>query len=206
MADWTRRAFDGIGVTQSPPGKHLSVLQDRYGGTVILCLDVSGSMYGVLHQAVDGARRFVAEALAARYRVGLILWHHGVQQYVAPQPRGDAVLATLAQAHANGGNDIVPTLEIGLRDLGPLAGDRVMAIFGDGDLGDQNRAIDKARELTARGIRIIVRGLGEHAAALLNAIATEGTESSLVTSGGDLSAGISSMAKAVTGIRRGGSG
>jgi von Willebrand factor type A domain len=203
MADWIRRSFDGIGVTQSPPGPSLSVLQERYGGTVLLCIDVSGSMHGRrLQLAVAGAETFVADAVRAGYRVGLILWHHGIAGYVPASAGAGDVRSGLQRAFASGGNDIVPTLQIGLRDLGPLKGDRVMAIFGDGDLGPPAPAIAAAREVAALGIRIIVRGLGEHAASGLNAIATEGTESSLVTGESGVSAGISSMIGSVTALSR----
>jgi Mg-chelatase subunit ChlD len=75
MADWIRRPFSSPGLTQIPPGRHLRALQDRFGGgTVMLCIDVSGSMDGKpILEAVRGARTFVDEAVEARYRVGVLL-------------------------------------------------------------------------------------------------------------------------------------
>ncbi|HEY6793022.1 MAG TPA: hypothetical protein VI365_37510, partial [Trebonia sp.] len=64
MASWIRRSFTSPGLTQIPPGPHLGKLQGKYGGgTVMLCIDVSGSMDGrPLTEAVRGARTFVVEA------------------------------------------------------------------------------------------------------------------------------------------------
>ena len=46
MATWIRRPFDAPGLTQIPPGPHVRAVQGRFGGTVMLCIDVSGSMSG----------------------------------------------------------------------------------------------------------------------------------------------------------------
>ena len=195
-ATWIRRDFAAIGVTQSPPGKHLDRLQQRYSGKVLLCIDVSGSMYGnPLVQAVAGGRKLIDEAVAAGYEVGLVLWHHDVDAYVPLSPKPGAVERALAAARSTGGNDITPTLRIGIRDLGGLTGDRVMAIFGDGDIGPVGKAKRAAKEAADLGIRIIVRGLGDHAARQLQQIATEHDEQVMVRSAADVSAGIASMAK-----------
>jgi Mg-chelatase subunit ChlD len=200
-AAWIRRDFGAVGVTQSPPGRHLNRIQQRYGGRVLLCIDVSGSMMGTpLAQAVAGGRKLISEAVAAGYQVGLILWHHGVDAYVPLDPEPGAVEAALAAAHSHGGNDILPTLRIGIRDLGGHTGDRVMAIFGDGDIGPVPPAQQAAKEAAALGIRIIVRGLGEHAARQLRHIATEADEDTMVRSASEVSAGIASMARQL-GIR-----
>ncbi|GFJ86592.1 vWA domain-containing protein [Phytohabitans rumicis] len=124
MSDWIRRPFAGIGLTQCPPGRHLRKLQERYGGSVLLCIDVSGSMACAdggartrLQHAVAGAERFVAEALAAHYAIGLVLWHHQVAGFV-PLTRDPApVLTALRSAVAAGGNDVTHTLRLGMREL-----------------------------------------------------------------------------------------
>ena len=42
----------------------------------MLCIDVSGSMDGKpILEAVRGAKTFVAEAVEARYKVGVMLWN-----------------------------------------------------------------------------------------------------------------------------------
>lgn len=213
MPDWIRRPYTGIGLTQSPPGRHLSALQARFCGSVLLCIDVSGSMACAddgartrLAHACAGAERFVAEALAANYATGLILWHHNVAGFVPLTRDAAPVLAALRSAVASGGNDITHTLTLGMRELAGRTGDRVLAIFGDGDIGPVQPSLVLAKKAHADGIRIIVRGLGEHAAAALGAIASDPAETAVVASIDGLATGISSMVASMTALgRRGGS-
>ena len=82
------------------------MLQGRFGGTVMLCIDVSGSMDGPpILEAVRGARQFVAEAVAAHYGVGVMLWNTRVEAVCEPSPDGKAALRLLAPVdRARGGN------------------------------------------------------------------------------------------------------
>lgn len=198
MTDWIRRPFDAVGVTQHKPGRHLAALQEPLLGKVILCIDVSGSMLGrPLAEAVRGAHEFVDQAVAARYRVGLILWHHGVALSVPLSGDPKAVRAGLRGAIASGGNDIIPTLRIGIATLGGLTGDRVLAVFGDGDIGPVGPAVAAAQEAAALGIRIVVRGLGSYAASALAQIATGDTESAEIAGNADIASGIAGMASSL---------
>lgn len=210
MADWVRRNYDAIGVTQTPPGPYLPAVQDPYLGKVILCIDVSGSMALVsrgrtqLDWAVAGAERFVQEAFDAAYKVGIVLWHHGVHHFEPLTRDPKLVLKALRSARSSGSNNITPTLRLGIAELGHLPGDRVMAIFGDGDIGPVGPAKAVAKQAAALGIRIIVRGLGDHAARELARIATE-TGDDTIRTAADIESGIASMVAAVTrrGKRRG---
>jgi Mg-chelatase subunit ChlD len=198
MTDWIRRSFDAVGVTQHKPGRHLAALQEPHLGKVILCIDVSGSMHGSpLREAVRGAREFVSQAVTARYRVGLILWHSSIALTVPVSADPKQVYAALDRASSGGGNDVTPTLRAGITALGNLTGDRVLAVFGDGDIGPVQPAVSAAREAAALGIRIIVRGLGSHATAALSKIATEGIESSEITGNTGIATGIAAMASAL---------
>lgn len=205
MGSWIRARFDGIGLTQSPPGPHLKALQARFGGTVLLCIDVSGSMSGEpLRQAVAGGQRFLAEAHDAHYRCGLVLWSNEVNLFLDPDTPRNLVAARLQEARICGGTDIVATLRLGLRVLGPIEGDRVMCIFGDGDLGNRSAAIALARELCAMGVRIVVRGLGPGATEALSALTCPGErdDRQLIEDVGGIAAGIASMAAGLTAGRR----
>lgn len=202
MTDWIRRNYDGIGPTQYPAGPHLAAVQEPYLGKVVLCIDVSNSMYGRhLELAVAGARRFVAEAIEANYQVGLILWNHSVHRNVALSGDSRQLLKTLDRARSCGGTNVTPALRLGTEQLGDLTGDRVLAIFGDGDIGPVKAALAAARDAKARGIRIIVRGLGRHAAAELSRIATDLNDDPLIPSGDAIEAGLASMARHLT-LRR----
>lgn len=202
MTDWVRRSFDSLGPTQSPPGRHLDRLQDRYMGKVLLCLDVSGSMLEYdgtrqtrLQRAVAGARRFVDEAVTAHYQVGLILWDHGVHQFVPIAVEPDATLRALAKARIAGGTALTPALRRGIRDLRGRPGDRVLAIFSDGELADERQAEEAARDAAGHGIRILARGLGRDAARCLERITTEGRGGEIeVSTPADIEASIAGMA------------
>lgn len=203
MSAWIRREYSGIGVTQYRPGPYLRQVQEPYQGKVVLCIDVSGSMSlgeGLrtrLEEAQRGARTFVREALAAHYQVGLILWHHSVAAHVALATDPGKLEKVLRSARAGGGNDIVPTLRLGIEEMGHLTGDRVMAIFGDGDLGPVKPAVQAAREVARHGIRIVTRGLGHSSAGKLAKIATADAPVEAIEPGA-IASGIAAMVKAVT--------
>jgi hypothetical protein len=203
MSSWVRRRFDGIGLTQAPPGPHLAALQARYGGTVLLCIDVSYSMSGEpLRQAVRGGTTFLDEAAKAHYHTGLVLWSDKVDRFVPPNTPLNDVRSALATASIRGGTMLAPTLRLALTELGPLTGDRVLCIFSDGGIGDQREATTLARELCAKGIRAIVRGLGDHVAGSLSTLACPGDEDEnrVIDDVADIDTGIASMA---TGLSRG---
>lgn len=201
-SSWVRRRFDAVGLTQSPPGPHLAALQEKHGvdgGTVLLCIDVSGSMAGKrLRLAIAGGEQFLREAIAAQYSSGLVLWNTGVHKYVRPDPAGARALSTLGRAHSWGGTDLVPCLKLAKKVLGPLDGDRVLCIFSDGGFGHRGRCRQLARELCAMGVRIVVRGLG--AGRALADLACPGCPDNqqVITNADAIGMGIASMAANLT--------
>ncbi len=201
-AGWTRKSFSSDGVTEHPVGPHFQRLRSRFGGAVILALDVSGSMQGDrIKKAVKGCQRFIDEAVDAGYQVGVILWHHDVEGVEPPGSSPKAAQSLLSRAVAAGGNNAVPFLTLAHRQLMAIdVGDRVVAIFGDGDLGDRRTAESKAAELTSDNIRILTCGLGEGSAQELAAISTETVAPRTATSE-NLADSIASMAQGL--IRRG---
>ncbi|MCX4090758.1 vWA domain-containing protein [Nocardia sp. alder85J] len=177
MNTWIRRDFDSAGLTHYPVGPYLAAIQRRFGGVVLLCIDVSGSMSGKpLASAVRGAKTFAEEAVAAYYEVGVTLWHHAIAASIAPTRDLAPVFGLLDAAAASGGNEINPTLDAAhdlLRARDPRL-DRVVVIFGDGDLGGKReQALAKAAAMRADDIRIITVGLGDAAARALDEISTE---------------------------------
>lgn len=208
MSSWMRSNFDdGIGLTQSPPGKYLEVLQRQYGGTVLLCIDVSNSMDGKpLRQAIKGGEQFLHEAVDVYYKCGLVLWNHTVDKYVAPDARHGRVLSTLRHAKSSGlGTDLVPTLRLAKKLFTSMPGDRVLCVFGDGDIGNRRIAVRLARELCAMGVRIVVRGLGAGATAQLDQLLCPGVPaevSQVIKDVNSIESGIASMAAGLTAMRR----
>jgi Mg-chelatase subunit ChlD len=210
MADWIRRSFSSPGLTKIPPGRHLGALQARYGGgTVMLCIDVSGSMDGrPILEAVRGARTFVDEAVQARYKVGVMLWNTDVAALAEPTEDGSAARRLLDRTKgASGGTSLLSPLIRCHQILDQFKGrgqDRVVAIFGDGDLGPRERVLAKVAEMKAEDIRFVTRGLGRTAGQAFAEVS--GDEQPSVEVGGvdDLAEGIAAMATSLrpTGARR----
>jgi Mg-chelatase subunit ChlD len=169
VASWVRREFGAVGVTQYRPGRHLRAIQDHLCGAALLCIDVSGSMYGApMRAAVEGGLDFLDEAEQAGYRCGLILWHHGVADYLPTTTPSAKVRARLRAARAGGENDLVPALHVAIKELGPMRGDRVVCVFGDGDVGPERPVEREAARARGMGIRFVVRGLGSSASRCLS--------------------------------------
>jgi uncharacterized protein (DUF58 family) len=208
LTNWIRRTYDGIGPTQYPAGPYLRAVQEPYVGKVFLCIDVSGSMLESaggrtrLDRAVAGARQFVQEASGAGYDVGLILWDTGIHGFVPLSSTPEPVLHALDEADIGGGTNVTPALKRGTHELESLTGDRVLAIFGDGDVGPVKPAVAAAREAAARGIRIVVRGLGEDSARSLSRIATDAAADAVIDRTEKIEHGIASMALSLRRNRR----
>ena len=196
MAGWIRRPFSAPGLTQIPPGPKLRMLQGRFGGTVMLCIDVSGSMDGPpILEAVRGARQFVAEAVAAHYGVGVMLWNTRVEAVCEPSPDGKAALRLLAPVdRARGGNYLLTPLEHCHQILVRFTGDRLVALFGDGDLTPKPEVLAKVAEMKAENIRFVTRGLGPYAAREFGEITDEEPSSATIADVADLAEGIADMA------------
>lgn len=193
--DWIRKAYDSAGLTQYPVGTHLGALQARFGGAVVLCIDVSGSMSGSpLGQAIVGSKLFVAEALQNHYDAGVLLWDTGIQAAVAPTSDRSVLDAALQAARAGGGTNVLPALLRAEQLLEGRSGDRVIAIFGDGDLGDASGALREATRLAGLGIRVITCGLGDASAEQLGAISTETADGPRVAQSGGIAEAIAGMA------------
>ena len=197
---WIRRSYTAPGLTQIPPGPHLRSVQERFGGTVMLCIDVSGSMVGApLAEAVRGAAQFVAEAVAAHYRVGAILWDDGVAAVAEPTASGLTAHGVLDAALIRGGTNLLPGLTRCHQVLRGFTGDRVVALFGDGDLGPQRvEVLALVAVMKAENIRFVTRGLGSRAAQVFGEISDEDPASSTVAEVGDLADAIADMAGALT--------
>jgi Mg-chelatase subunit ChlD len=205
VPDWIRRSFTSAGLTQIPPGPHLAALQDKYGGgTVMLCLDVSYSMDGKpLREAVRGAHEFVLEAVAARYKVGVLLWASSVIDYSEPSLDEKPALTLLEGAKAQGGTNLLPALELTHQVLDRFKSDpdRVVAVFGDGALGPRDRVLEKAARMKSEDIRFVTRGLGHRSAREFAELASEQDAGVEVGGVDDLAESIAAMA---TGLKGGG--
>jgi uncharacterized protein (DUF58 family) len=174
----------------------MRALQGRFGGTVMLCIDVSGSMHGApIREAVRGAGDFVAEALAAHYNVGVMLWNHRVEAVCEPTADGSDARALLAAVTgARGNNNLLIALVHCHQILDRFTGDRVVALFGDGDLTPKPDVLVKVAQMKSENIRFVTRGLGVFAAQEFGEISDEEPSSSAIDSVADLADSIADMA------------
>lgn len=149
-------------ITQYPPGNFL----EKYNllRVIILCIDCSWSMDGILQEAKDAAKGFVDEALAAKYEVGFIWWDDSVAAHLQPTTDKETLYSIIDNGEVRGGTNIAPALGKCISFLRNYnkqkCRDRVVAVIGDGDLGWGDEPFDLAKCLCADGVRIITRGIG----------------------------------------------
>jgi Mg-chelatase subunit ChlD len=197
---WLRSSYVSTGLTQYPIGRYLSKVQEALGGIVILCLDVSGSMSisDRLPQAVEGCELFCAKALSLGYSIGMVLWHHGIAGSTHGFAREDSdAKRLLRSAIAEGGTNILPTLRYCEDLLDGHTGDRVIAIFGDGDLVDAQAAISEANRLIEKDIRVVTCGLGYESGQQLGVIDSASSETPRVADPADIAGAIAGMASSL---------
>jgi hypothetical protein len=105
---------------------------------------------------------------------------------------------------AQGGTNLLPALELTHQVLDRFKGDpdRVVAVFGDGDIGPRNRVLAEAARMKAEGIRFVTRGLGRSAARQFAELASEQDAGAEVGGVDDLAVSIAGMATALKGRRR----
>jgi Mg-chelatase subunit ChlD len=196
---WIRRSFTAAGLTQIPPGPNVGILRKRYaGGVVMLCIDVSGSMKGKrILEAVRGAKQFVTEAVEARYEVGVMLWNTHVTDLAEPAWEGTDAMKLLDRTNsASGGTNLLVPLEHCHRILDKFAdaSDRVVALFGDGDLTPKSQVLTKVAQMKAENIRFVTRGLGQRAATEFGEISSEEPSTASIDDVDALADGIATMA------------
>ena len=196
MASWIRRPFSAPGLTQKPPGPKLRMLQGRFGGTVMLCIDVSGSMDGPpILEAVRGApavRRRGRRRPLRRRRDAL---EHPGGGGVRTEPRREGGAGLLAPVdRARGGNYLLTPLEHCHQILVRFTGDRLVALFGDGDLTPKPEVLAKVAQMKAENIRFVTRGLGPLAAREFGEISDEEPSTASINDVDELAEGIADMA------------
>lgn len=162
----------------------------------MLMIDVSGSMNGTpIIEAARGARQFVADAVQAHYAVGVMLWNSAVVAISEPSDDPSPALAILSPlTSASGGNHLIGPLNTCHQILEPFVGDRVVALFGDGDLTPTEQVLTKVAQMKAANIRFVTRGLGASAARVFGGISDEDAASARVERVEDLAHGIAAMA------------
>ena len=153
-------------------GPRVQALVPVRGGSVILCIDTSGSM------TADDVRPTRAGAALAELRafidrtpaqtaIGLVSFAGTAQEIAAPTRDHDQVRAGLAAIPPpNGATAIGDALSLAQRML-PRAGHRVVVLITDGENNAGVDPMQAARLLAAHGIALFTIGIGTNSGALI---------------------------------------
>ncbi len=146
-------------------GPHLRIPMPVLDGSVVLCIDTSGSMASTdisptrFAAAQQAARAFIT-ATAPGTRIGIVAFS-GAAGLIAPLQSDHAAVANALDTlpPPNGGTAIGDALALAANAL-PAKGHRVIVLITD---GVNNAGIDplgEAQQLGARGVKIYTIGIG----------------------------------------------
>src|SRR5579884_585148 len=142
------------------------------GGSVVLCVDTSGSMTATDVQptradaALNAMRAFI-EGTPAQTAIGLVAFAGAAQEITPPTRDRDQLNAGLAAIPApNGATAIGDALSLAQRML-PANGHRVVVLITDGENNAGEDPMQAARRLGARGITLYTIGIGTNSGALI---------------------------------------
>jgi class 3 adenylate cyclase len=93
-----------------------------------------------------------------------------------------------------GENDLFTALNHCHQVLDRFTGDRVVALFGDGDLNPKAQVLVKIALMKAENIRFVTRGLGPYAAREFGDISDEESSTASIDNVAELAEGIADMA------------
>jgi hypothetical protein len=133
-----------------------------------------------------------------------MLWNTRVMDLAEPTADGKAAMKMLARTkNAAGGTSLLDPLERCHQILDRFKGDRdrVVAIFGDGDLGPRDLVLAKVAQMKAEDIRFVTRGLGGVAAREFASVSSEDEPNVAVGGVDDLAEGIATMAASLKSTR-----
>jgi Ca-activated chloride channel family protein len=142
------------------------------GGSVVLCVDTSGSMAAADVQptradAALAAMRAFIDGTPEQTSIGLVAFSGGAQEVTPPTRDRDQLRAGLAAIPApNGATAIGDALAVAQRML-PATGHRVVVLITDGENNAGSDPMQAARMLAARGITLYTIGIGTNSGALI---------------------------------------
>jgi Ca-activated chloride channel homolog len=142
------------------------------GGSVVLCVDTSGSMMAgdvepTRAQAADAALRAFVKAAPSSTAVGIVSFSTGAQIITPPTRDRDQLReAVEAIPSPNGATAIGDALTAAQRIL-PKRGHRVVVLITDGENTFGTDPMDAARALRAQRIPLYTIGIGTNSGALI---------------------------------------
>jgi Ca-activated chloride channel family protein len=153
-------------------GPRVRMLMPALGGSVVLCVDTSGSMSATdveptrAQAALAAMRAFIAQA-PAQTAIGVISFSSDAQVLAQPARDRDALQSALDAIPApNGATAIGDALALAKRIL-PATGARAVVLITDGENNAGSDPMDAARALGAAHIPLYTIGIGTNNGALI---------------------------------------
>lgn len=169
--EWPSRALLGCVVFAAlllgiaPAGPHLIALVPAKDGTVMLCVDTSGSMAAQdvapsrSDAAKAAARRFIAEVPDGT-KIGIVSFSTGAQSVQAPSADKQAVFDALERIpNPNGATAIGDALALAAQEL-PDKGRRAVVLITDGVNNRGTDPMEVAKFLASRHVPVYAVGIG----------------------------------------------
>jgi Ca-activated chloride channel family protein len=153
-------------------GPRIHALVPVRGGSVVLCMDTSGSMTAddvqpTRTDAALAALRAFVDRTPPQTAIGLVSFAGAAQEIVPPTRDRDQIRAGLAAIPPpNGATAIGDALALAQRML-PGSGHRVVVLITDGENNAGADPMQAARMLAARGITLFTIGIGTNSGALI---------------------------------------
>ena len=176
------RRYAAHGITTHPPGQYFDQLSDLYAGKLLMVMDRSASMKGRrLREAVAGACDLLGQAINESYIVGAVSFSGNARLELDLTTDPRAVERALKRLDIDWtGTMMSQGISLAHRLLLKRRGERVIAIFSDGE--DQNPTAALAAAAAARRdeIRIIAALGGSADPRFMREITGEGEDPEVV--------------------------
>lgn len=175
---WPRRALLGAWIAAvglivlALSGPHVRAAVPSLGGSVVLCIDTSGSMNATdvdptRAQAALAAMRAFIDQSPSQTAIGIIAFASDAQVLTQPTRDRDQIQAALdAIPSPNGATAIGDALALAHRIL-PATGSRAVVLITDGENNAGSDPMDAARALGVSHIPLYTIGIGTNSGALI---------------------------------------
>ncbi len=158
-------ALGALGLALAVAGPHFIARLPTHDGTVVLCIDTSGSMRATdlaptRAEAARAAARAFIDAVPSGTRIGIVTFSSGANAILAPTDDHDAVREALARIPPpDGATAIGDALDVAAQAM-PPAGRRIIVLLTDGVNNRGSDPIAVSQAIGQHGIRIETVGVG----------------------------------------------
>jgi len=195
-----------VGLSLAGPRVHAAM--PVRGGSVVLCVDTSGSMAAAdvaptRAGAALGAMRAFVDRTPNGTAIGIVSFAGGAQEIVPPTSDRDQVRAGLdAVPTPNGATAIGDALSLAQRIL-PKSGHRVVVLITDGENNKGTDPVQAAKLLAANHITLYTIGIGTNSGALIpGTLQTAGIDEDALRSYAEITGGAYSRADDAAQLRQ----